>query len=741
ASISLLCCLSPTVSLAQANGTSVDEIIVTAQKREQTLQEVPLAVSVLSADALDDAFITDLEDLAELVPSLTVTQGNSDRNSALRIRGIGTQVFSVSVEPSVSTVIDGVVLTRPGSAFTDLVDIERVEVLRGPQGTLFGKNASAGVLNVVTKDPSSVFEGFAEVQVAEDNEYLARGSLSGPIASNLAYRASAFIKGRDGYIENIAGDDVNGSDSFGGRAKVLWEPSDVFSLQLIGDYTESDANCCQWQIRSTNNAGFRSELAPIVPGPENDQVDVNAPLFNDSEHWGVSAEMNWDLGKATLTSISAFRDWSNRGNQDIDSVSETDPLPGRIRFNVNDGVSATETITQELRLASNGENTLNYVVGLFYYDTDITRRLDRELDICLAPGTGGAGCGFVFTQSGFFTTSVDNTNYAAFGQLDWNLTDKLGLIFGARYLKDELGFTLQRFGNVSGGPVGPFSDDTSDTDFSIKVGATYDLSENWSSYATYQQGYKGRGYDTGIDSNPSDLAALPIEAETSDAYEIGLKGSLADRRIILNMAAFHTKFDNFQGQAFNPASARFLLANVGEVETTGFEIDGVARLNENFTLSGGLAVVDAVIKTFPGASCYNGQSVQQGCVNNTQNLAGAPLPNAPSIKFNIGAEYRRDIALSGWEGFLGWNYTWQDDVQFGLNQNPATIQDDYGIANFRIGAVSPDDKYELNLFVQNAFDQSYAASIFQTPLDGGGISHILPRNYSRYFGASLRASF
>lgn len=727
-----------------ANERRLDQVTVTAQKREQNVQDVPIAISVIGGDQLDNAFTVDVEDIGQLAPSVTFAQGANDRQNSLRIRGVGTQVFSASVEPSVATVVDGVVLTRPGAAFSDLVDIERVEILRGPQGTLFGKNASAGVLNIATKAPSDSLELFGEVLHAEGNETHVKGSISDTLEGGLGVRASLYYRDREGHIgnfENGLGGKINGDEAFGGRLKLAWDLSDTVNIVLNADYSESEGACCQWQIRSSNSQALLDELAPVVPSDTNDRVNVDAAVRNENEHWGGSADVNWDIGEFTLTSITAYREWDNMSNNDVDSVAFSNPELGRTRFNVNAGNTNSQTFTQELRLASPAGRDVEYVAGLFYYDAEVFRRLDREIGVCLAPGVGPDSCGFPFNLEGFFESTIDTTNLSAFGQLDWHVSDRLTLIGGFRAIDEELDFVLQRFGSISGGPVGPLTDSTSDNDLTVKLGAQYDVNENVNAYFTYAQGYKGQAFDAVVDLQEDELDQFPIDAETSDAFEAGLKTSFYDGRLIINAAAFLNQYENFQGQSFNEPAARFVLANVGEVETSGLEVDFQALIGDHFTLSGGAAFIDATIEDFPGAQCYSGQSEAEGCIAGVQDLSGADLPNAPDIKFNVAGRYEKPVLQTDWTGYVQGSYVWQDEVQFSLNQNPGTIQDAYGLADFSIGAISPDGTIEASFFVKNAFDEQYAAAIFQTPLDAGGISHFLPRNYSRYVGGVLRLRY
>ncbi len=284
-----------------------DEILVTATKRSERLIDVPVAVTALSGEALSQNQISGVATPQQLVPSLTFTQSTNDLNNNVRIRGVGTALFNVGLESSVSFVVDGVVLSRQGQGFQDLIDIERVEVLRGPQGVLFGKNATAGVINVVTKRPSKDFTADAEIVVAEQDEYRVRASVAGPLSEAVGFRLTGFWNDVGGHIRDVAtGERYNGGKSYGMRGKLEAQAGDL-NLLLIGDYRKSEALCCQFQARSFVNPVALSLLAPVVPSDTNRQVKNDAKTFNDTEQWGVSLEANLGLGDHTLTSISAYR--------------------------------------------------------------------------------------------------------------------------------------------------------------------------------------------------------------------------------------------------------------------------------------------------------------------------------------------------------------------------------------------------------------------------------------------------
>jgi iron complex outermembrane receptor protein len=683
--------LAQTAPGTQPDSTDVnelEEIVVTAQKREERLVDVPVAVSAIGGEALLNAQIRGVEQLSQAVPSLTFTQSTNDLNNNVRVRGVGTALFNVGLESSVSFVVDGVVLSRQGQGFQDLIDIERVEVLRGPQGTLFGKNATAGVINVITQRPSDELTFQGEAVVAGHEEYRLRGSVSGPLAPTLGGRLTAYYNDVGGHIENLAtGINYNGGESYGLRGKLQWEPSAELDVLLIADYRKSEADCCQFQARSFANPVARALLAPVTPGPENDQVSNDGATFNNTEAFGVSLQADVSLGDHTLTSISAYRTWDFLNNIDVDGVNNPQPLllaplvPTFIgQFNVNGGPTEIRQFSQELRLTSPGGGALEYVVGLYYFSLDLDRGFQRRVALCLpTPANAGLAPGAVCRVPQFRSTShIANTktdNFAAFGQAELEVTDRLSVLGGLRLQYEEVSYIGNRpsTGFVPGdvalltGSAGSGSVD--DTDLSGKLGLQYRLNPNAQAYATYTRGYKGQGYDVEVTANFADQA--PVRPETVDAYELGYKAVFADGRLSANIALFHAEYQDLQVQASTVVNGlnQFVATNAGTSTTRGLEVEATARPVRGLTLSGGFTLLDAQIDA-PGLNCNLTQVAVilgpdqpvpantcfrltgQAAALNRQNVEGGDLPNAPDLRANLTARYETPLGSTGYEGFV-----------------------------------------------------------------------------------------
>ncbi len=747
-------------------------IVVTATKRELSLQEVPVAVTALSGDALDSAGVGSVESLASIAPSVTFTQSTNDQNNSVNIRGVGTSVFSQGVEPSVSVVVDDVVMARQAMGFQDLADIERVEVLRGPQSTLFGKNASAGVISVTTKAPTEDFSGMIDGQIAEDGEYTLRGSLSGPLGGFFSGRLTGFYRTFDGHIDNSDGRDLNGYENWGVRGKIQFQPDPDFTFTLIGDYRESRQDCCIYTIRDTSGAtgaagsgNLDNLLAPVVAGEENADSNVNAPIFNDSDQWGVSGRAELELGDGySLTSISAYRGYDFENNIDVDSLNLEEPVPGFITFDLNSGTTKISQMSQELRLVSPQGPPFDFVLGAYAFLLDLDRTFQRRFEIAVPIGGGNI---FRLNQSGRFNSAVETTNLALFGSANIYLTNQTVLFGGARLIDETLRYKINRDpANVlvpgdrpfGGGPGTPANvdDETSDTAVTGEIGLRHEITPDLQAYARYARGYKGQAIDVGFGA-PDNVE--PIKAEESNAYEFGLKSTFAGGDVVVNLAVFQTDFNNFQEQAVvllnepgNVLNAETRLTNVGSVRTRGVEVETLIRPSDDWFIQGGISYTDASIRDFENAGCYFGQTAAEGCVpvtlddggtpadpsddivQNLQDLSGGELPNSPD--WRITGLVRKSFPLGGSiNPFLQVSGRWQSKVNYSLNGDPRATQGSYAIVNLAIGVESDDGRFNASIFANNIFDQFYATNIFGDPLFGGVVSQYLPRDFGRYFGA------
>ncbi len=764
---------APAVAQTIADDNESVEIVVTAQKRSERLQDIPVAVSVVGADQLGRQAVLNLENAQYLVPSLNFRKSGTTINQSLYIRGVGTATFSLAGEPSISTVLDGVVMARAGEAFSDLVDIERIEVLRGPQGTLFGKNASAGVVNIVTKRPGDTLGGYAEGGwfFGNGTEYRARGSIDLPIAEGVRSRWTAFYGTYDGNIFNDAANvnrRVNGYERYGIRGIVEADLSETVKLTVIGDWRRANDDCCAEVIGDVPAGVAALALTGInFQGDKTRTIRQNLVTRTEEESYGISAQIDAEIGTHTLTSITAWRRYDNNEIRDGDWINA--PLAGQAQLH-DVGPQTGTTFSQEFRLTSPADKPFTYVIGAFYSHADTERTFSRFVTRCgNAPNPVAlVVCG----STGFPAENVSGTatfgskfdNYALFGQGTYAFNERLRAIVGLRFTKDDLAifhsrvatpniaglpgiqrnfdqgvFNTSSNGANNGDPTAtnrvPFRTATDATNLSGKIGLQYDFSNDVMGYGSYTRGYKGPAYNTFFNLNPTGTNV--IEPEIADSFEIGLKNTLFGGSLTVNLAAFYAQYRNFQ--ANNPdlvagvPVTRF--TNAGDVSTRGVEMDFVWRPAKDLNLVGGLAFTDAQVDAFRAVP---GQTIIP---------AGTPLGFAPRWKGSFGLDYRYrtggaiDFALAG-------NVSTQSSQLSLFEANPALraagVIRPYSLVDLQFGLVEKDDRFRVTVFVKNLFDQSFPAQITNSGLGGNqliGLRYIIPREADRYFGIMGRVNF
>lgn len=733
-----------------ADAAGSDEIIVTAQKREQNLQKVPVSISVLSASALSDNRVNGLEQLAQVSPSIGFTNSANTRGQGLSIRGIGTLNFSDGVEPSVSTVIDGVVIGRSAASFFDFNDIQRIEVLRGPQGTLFGKNSSAGALNVVTEKPSlydSSLEASASYGTFNDVRLKGTGSLVLD-EGRAALRLSGFRSTADGIITNtFNGKKLNNTDSWGVRGKFLFEPSDVTSIYVIGDYGESNRDCCVSTVRSVlptttyyNGQTRAALLSAQQLGPLNREVTIDGESFNRQKTGGASVEINTELGGQTITSISAYREFRVFDNNDADGVS----LPVA---SVNNARQKQQQFTQELRLTSPAGEPIEYVVGLFYFWQDVVSRTQVKGNLVTNLPVGQ----YLGNQ---VDRDITTKNVAAFGQLTLHPTEQLSLIGGFRLTSEQAVAHLNRSilpGALAampslGGPayVSPTLKAT-DTDFSYKLGAQYQVSPDVMSYFTYTRGYKGPALNllNNLTAATVNSGLAVLKPEIAQNWEAGVRTTLFDRMLTLNVTGFYETFTDFQAQTYSAVLTSFQLTNAGKLITQGAEVEAILRPVDGLTLTGNLAYTDTEVRGLV-LSCYAGQTAAQGCLTgNRQDVTGEALTNAPKWAYSINANYGADIGNT-LRGSANLAYTYRSQVFFSY-RDPKTVQPGYGLLNGRLSLETQDGRYRVSVFGKNLTNKHFASFIgtglLDTSATGAGYTQLLTPDAFRTFGVEGAVRF
>ncbi len=769
------------------------EIVVTAQKRSENVQRVPVAVSVLSGEALSQTSRPSIETAAQMVPSLNFLKSGTTLNQTIFLRGVGTATFSIAGEPSVSTVVDGVVYARSGEAFSDLVDIQQLEVLRGPQGTLFGKNASAGVVNITSIMPKHKLGATLEASYFDHNEYRLKASVNLPMGQDLAARFTGFYGEYDGNIRNVTTNTwVNGYKHYGARAQFLYDPSNNLKIYVAADYHKNDDDCCADIIATgpLNGAGvpitsLAFTVLPTQDGANTRQVAQNLVTSTKEEGWGVSMQADVGLGDHTVTSITAYRKWDNTEIRDGDWLPQA--YVGFTQLH-DSGPQTSNTFSQELRLTSPANQPVSYVLGA-YYSHAYSQRTFTRTDIACSAAVG-APAGVLLPCSGPNATSIRNVsgsatfgstfnNIAVFGQVTFNVSDHVRLIGGLRYTHDNLEVFHSRTASgllfdINGDPVAfggiqpafdqgvfnqfntlvtggtapgtavnraalaangvPYRTRTSNDNLSGKVVLQADFGEGVMGYASYARGYKGPAYN--VFFNLTSTGTNTIEPETSDALEVGLKTTFLGGKMTFNLAGFYAKYKNFQ--ANNPDLVAGVVVtrftNAGEISSTGVEMDFSYRPSKTTTFGASLAITDAHVVKFKAAP---------GAAATAIIPEGTSLAFAPTWKGSVMFE-QRFVTNSFADVTMGMTANFQskqlslfspDPVQRELGTIPG-----YGLVNMQISLVGKDDNWKLSFQVRNIFDKSYAAAIINGGVSGS-YRYQIPRDADRYWGVSARVSF
>ena len=733
----------------------LETITVTATKRSEPLQTVPIAITVLGGEQLEQSNLNTLGAITTQTPTVNFRTGASNKDTSLFIRGVGTITTSPGVEPTVSTVIDGVVTARPGQATLDLVDIDRVEVLRGPQGTLFGKNASAGVINIISKAPSSEPQRYIDLAYFQGNEKRLRVGASGELQPDTLRGSVSLLHGDyDGNVTNVFnGSKVNGYKRDGGRGRLEFTPNKDVKVTVIADYMKARDNGPQGVVVGTTltsyplgvvtaNPLFAAAILPVIPSANNRNINSEIETRVADTNSGLSAQIDWTAGAHTWTSITAYRKWKNNQFQDQDRLSTVyrqfvqQADTGNLDFNQT---------TQEIRVASPKGKFFDYVAGVFYMNAKNDERYQRDVTRCAASTAAALPSGLVPCTAATTTFDTGIANYgirsksaSLFGEGTFNFTDALRGIAGLRYTTDDLSYYHARTSTQAAAiagvqPATSSNGSTKENGVSGRLGPQFELTKDTMLYATGSRGYKGPAFNVFFNMLPfSGTVArdsIPLKPETSNTYELGLKTTALDNRLRFNVAVFDSKYKNYQANIQDLVVGTVItrLINAGEVSTKGVEVDFAAKLSKEFTVSGAAARIKARIDKF---NCPVGASAS--C-----NVDGKPLPFSPDSRVNVRANYKTPIG-SGLTLDVGGDYNWQSKVLFDITQAPDTYQSAYGIFNATVAVSDAAKGWRVAILGKNLANKSYAAAL---ATGGAFIVRAVPRDDRRYFGINARLDF
>lgn len=759
----------------------LEEVMVTARRREERAQDVPVSLAVLDGEALGKAGLTLPTDLQERVPGLIVSVPNA-RLTSYTIRGLGSSSANDGIESSVGLFLDGVYLGRQGLSMFDLIDLDRVEVLRGPQGTLFGKNTTAGAINLVTRAPTWDDETTIEATLGNAGARLLRGSASRVLVDNeLAGRLTGYISRRDGLIENrYNGERLNARNRYGLRGQLLWAPTQGVSGRFIAEYGDTDEACCVYPLIAPvrRAVSARDEYMEYQRPSLNvyDRVtDSDQPTHTQMTQRALSAEFDVNLGERhKLTAISAYRNWYFLPLND-DATS--------LHLATTSTLNRHRQLSQELRIDSDFEH-FDSVVGLYYLHQDLQGREVIELgdDIVgwvfgglirqnVLPFATESNTGPLLyavipprTLDGMtITTAYGQVSDSAggFASVNWHLTPWAELTTGLRYthewkratvsrmreggdpnatvlsagdpglalLDQALGTDLYSLGfgglldSVAGGP---FERDNTreEGNYSGQLALSFKLAPDLMTYVSAARGYKGGGINLGVTGSTIQPTFKP---EQATSIETGIKGRFFDRRLSAALTVYNTEVKDYQALTFDdeqtllPNPRQTNLLNVGKVRLRGVELDSYGYAAPGLLLRGGMAYSDAVTLDFKNAPNEDRALGIGGVSTNAgalyRDLSGETLYNAPRWSGTAGAEYTW-TAESGRELSAALDYAGRSGYWATVEHGRASYIHGYGIANVRAGWRSSDRQWEVTLWTRNLFNRQYTATVY--PLYGVG---------------------
>ena len=831
----------------EASADSESEIIVTATLREASVQDIPIAVTAFSPQTLERQGVADIKTLSAISPSFNIQSAQTETQStSIRIRGVGTTGNNAGLESSVGVFIDGVYQSRPGVALGDLVDLERLEVLRGPQGTLFGRNTSAGALNITTNKPNlSRSEGFLNATYGNYNLMNVQAGVNTPISDYAAIRLTGSWRQRDGFLRSSTGAESNNRNRHMVRGQIYVEPTPDISLRFIADYSKVDEKCCDAVIvRET-------ELAPFFVGPVGafpghglatdgvvqvgptalENLATNAEQFlNSAEQWGVSGELRWDLGGAKLVYIASYRDFSSASTQETDFTNLkifTLGAGGSVsRSGIHPNGENIKATTHELRLQGKAFNDkLDWLVGAFYGKEDIvafgttTAGPDYQAAVSAGNFAGLAGVNPLFALTALGNGGVpvdingayavnrfdqDATTFSIFTHNVFDLTDRLSVTLGARYVDEKKVASFNQLESANGacqasvngvlaaavpaalraGLIGlncfPFiapvnlsaptalggglasqflplprewADTFKDDELTYTAQLAYKPSDNWMVYGSFSHGFKSGGFN--LDPTAANLinsaavlatGAAPVYAdprfasEKVDAYELGVKGKIG--RVNANLALFQMDMSDFQVLEFT--GVQFTTFNVHGARSRGVELEVFGKLHDYISAN--------VAGTYTEARYSDDCNVDIAAANlpSVTRLCGFPLTNAPKFAGVVGLTYDGPLSASGWGLLANFNMNYSSrrrTTTQALDTNNLPLPLDYQEAsmkmNARIGFTTPNEKYSFEIWGTNLSNEITRAATSNTPLRGGvgTRSRVAFVEEPRMYGLTVRAKF
>lgn len=754
---------SPSVATAQGSALALEEIVVTSRRVEETLQSAPLAVSAFTEESMAIRNADDILDLGDIAPNVSLEMnGNLSGSSAhpsVFIRGVGSKDFQSTDDAAVGIYLDGVYVARNVGNVLQLADLERAEILRGPQGTLFGRNTIGGAVNLISKKPYDTFGGKIDVTLGEDNQRVLKGSVNIPFSDTVFARFAAGSVQRDGHVKLVNYNDkaLGNDDKTSFRAQLRFLPSDNVTVDFSADWSNIDENGAALittnidftaggavqavkaynRDRSLNPAvctnpadpgfadpangcyGFHSlqdsrfESGAVTVDKQGNQIDP----ISEAEVSGYNLNIEWALDWGTLTSITAYRAMESAFTREGDSS------PHVVWQNWNEYYDQSQ-FSQEIQLAGTAaDDKLDWIGGVYYFNEEIEQAITVQ----------GYACGFgPFARFGPCPAATppnikepDNTNIAGFFQGTYHLTDRAHLTLGLRYTDDE----KDHFFVSDIVPSSPFTATQTSKEWTYHANLAYDFNDEVMGYFSVSNGFRSGGFPSRVLGNFPTLDGTQYDPEFVDVYEVGIKADLLDNRLRLNAAAFNTSYDDIQvsGTGLLGGNPVPLIVNAGEATIRGIELELTAVISDNFLIDLTLGYLDA-----------NLNSVDPGVTDDGITITpDSELPFTPDLQSALGVSYH--IPLSSGEIFLRGDWMWVDDQYYSISNRAEVFQEAYGRVNASVSYRPQNEKWQLMVGVKNLTDEEYFTGAATTFSNGGHSMASVGR--PRHAFASMKYNF
>jgi iron complex outermembrane receptor protein len=767
---------------AAVDAPEVPEIIVTAQRREQRLSDVPMSVTAQTGEALRQAGVSSTSMLEQVSPAISFTQTFSATASSLTMRGVQSFARAGGVQPSVGVVIDDMPVSRQFEAVIEFADIERIEILSGPQGTLFGKNATAGVVNIVTNRPRHELGASLEFEQTTDHETIGKGILNVPLTDSVAARLNSYYYNLDPLVKNLAGPDEYARRAYGVSGKLLFDLSDRTNLLLTAQYNHFSSSTGVFlvinPISGPNGVAQRRLLGPAV-GYGVDIVNQNSPSFDVAFSESYIAELKSEItDKLRLVSISGFRRFKDRNGIDADAVNVGDTPPGQgfvpnpLNY-FNEAVSEPDQQfqpykywSQEVRL-NYSTRLLDIVAGAYYQDYDESRYLRGT-----ARNTAASGLKYI--NDTVRTSVITDKTFAAFGDATLEIAPTIKTFGGLRYTREQMrhdyvktayhgldnGVTFNPFTAVLTLPPTLPPGDTfttvafsnlrrADSNISGRVGIQWQPTPTLNYYASYNTGFKAAGVNTGGDVS---LSRAYVSPETARAFELGAKQRFFEGKLAIDVALYKQKVNDIQQSAVLPGGGiQTTLLNAGDLKTDGFDVNITARPTAGLTLNTGVVYNDARYSgsfrftcgpvSMPGACAPVGTILNGVPIGGTIALDGTQAIGTPEWKVVTSGVYEHKLG-AGLQLTTRVAYNWRSSIYYTLDHDPVNGREPgYGILDASIALGSADGRWQVTMYGKNLADTFYYVFRGVVPGSLANSYGILPRDYRRYGGIRLSYAF